>query len=122
MHPKPAEVKEKRKKLKHGAELTVNLLHRAVPAVRSPDGIRALSKDKPIAPESVERYLRGKYGEAFDGAREAMVALAQSYPPSEISERAYDLYVAFRPDVPAGVKGWGAAGVLDLAEIHKLRP
>ena len=98
-----------------------NLLHRTVRAVHTPDGIRALSKDKPIAPESVERYLNGKFGEGFDGARKAMVALAQSFPPSGIAERAYDLYVAFRPNVPAGVKGWGAAGVLDLREILKLR-
>jgi hypothetical protein len=120
-HPKPAEVKEKRKGLKHGQELTVNLLHRAVPAVRTPDGMRALSKGKPIAAESVERYLKDKFGEGFDGARKAMVALAHSLPPGEIAERAYDLYVAFRPEVPAGVKGWGAAGVLDLGEILKLR-
>lgn len=120
-HPKPADVKEKCNALKHGEELTVNLLHRAVPAVRTPDGIRALSKDKPIAPESVERYLNGKFGEGFDGTRKAMVALAKSFPPGEIAERAYDLYVAFRPDVPAGVKGWGAAGVFDLGGILKLR-
>lgn len=35
-HPKPAEVKAKRKTLKHGEGLTVNLLHGAVPAVRTP--------------------------------------------------------------------------------------
>jgi hypothetical protein len=120
-HPKPAEVKAKRKALKHGTELTVNLLHRAVPAIRTPDGIRALSKDKPIAPESVEHYLTGKFGEGFDDARKTMVALAGSFAPGDIAERAYDLYVAFRPEVPAGVKGWGAAGKLDLGKIFKLR-
>ena len=50
-----------------------------------------------------------------------MAALAQSFPPREIAQRAYDLYVAFHPDVPAGAKGWGAAGVLNFVEILKLR-
>lgn len=120
-HPKPAEVKAKRRMLKHGEELAVNLLHRAVPAVRTPDGIRALSRDKPVAADSVERYLKGRFGDGFDGAREAMAALAQSFPPGEIAECAYDLYVAFRPEVPAGVAGWGASGVLDIGKILKLR-
>ena len=30
------------------------------------------------------------------------------------------LYEAFRPDIPAGVKGWGAAGNLKLDEIAAL--
>ena len=52
-HPKPKELAEKRKKLKHGEELQVNLLHRAVPVVRTKEGLRAVSKGNPIAPESV---------------------------------------------------------------------
>jgi hypothetical protein len=119
-HPKPAEVRKRREALKHGEELTVNLLHRAVPATHTPDGIRALSKDRPIAAASVERYLNGKFGEGFDDARKAMVTLAHRFSPDEIAERAYELYVDFRPEVPAGVSGWGAAGVLDLEKILRL--
>lgn len=52
--------------------------------------------------------------------REALAPLAQAYLPDEIAERAYDRHVRFRPEVPAGVKGWGAAGVLDLAKILSL--
>jgi hypothetical protein len=29
-------------------------------------------------------------------------------------------YKTFRPDVPAGVTGWGAVGVLDLGRIRAL--
>ena len=97
------------------------LLHRAVPAVRTPEGIRALSKGKPIAPESVQRYLEGKFGEEFDAARGAMTALAKSLSPADLADRAYALYEAFRPEVPPGIRGWGAAGVLDLARIAQLR-
>jgi hypothetical protein len=33
---------------------------------------------------------------------------------------AYGLYEQFRPNVPAGKTGWGAAGKLDLALIGSL--
>jgi hypothetical protein len=46
--------------------------------------------------------------------------LARSLPPREIALRAYRLYEVFRPEVPAGVRGWGAAGELDLDRIEAL--
>jgi hypothetical protein len=96
----------------------VDLLHRAVPVVRTPEGVRALSKDKPIAPESVQRYLESKFGAALAAVEAAMTALARSLPVDELATRAYPLYEAFRPEVPPGVRGWGATGVLDLATIR----
>lgn len=47
------------KKAKRGAALKVDLLHRAVPVVRTPQGLRALSKDRPISPASAKRYFEG---------------------------------------------------------------
>jgi hypothetical protein len=41
IEPTPKEIAEQRKKLKHGEQLTVSLLGRAVPVVRTPEGIRA---------------------------------------------------------------------------------
>ena len=35
---------------------------------RTADGLRALSKDKPIEPESVRKYLESKFGDALDDA------------------------------------------------------
>lgn len=100
-----------------GETFKVDLLHRAVPVVRTPDGLRALSKDRPISPASVERYLAGKFGDDLNRVRDAMEKLARSLPPAEIAGRAYHLYEEFRPQIPAGVKGWGAAGELDLDRI-----
>ena len=119
-HPRPAEVKRARRRLAKGKEIQVALLHRAVPALRTPDGVRALSKGRPIAPESVERYLEKKFGELLPDVRAALTALARSLPPAELAERGYGLYEAFRPDVPAGRRGWGAAGILDLDRIREL--
>ena len=119
-HPKPAEVKEKCKALKHGEQLSVNLLHRAVPVLRTSEGLRALSKDRPVAPESVERYLQSKFGEGYGPARRAMTTLAKAFTPADLDERAHSLYEDFRPEVPAGTKGWGAAGILDLERIVDL--
>jgi hypothetical protein len=49
--------------------------------------------------------------------RSAMQKLAKAYKPQEIAHDAYRLYERFRPDIPAGTKGWGAKGDLDLGLI-----
>lgn len=118
--PAPKEVNERRQTLRDGESLVVDLLRRAVPAVRTPAGIRALSKDQPIKPESVELYLAGKFGAALDEVRSAMVAVARSLPAGELARCAFELYERFRPKVAPGEQGWGATGILDLAVIRAL--
>lgn len=118
--PAPAEVREKKKKLRPKETITVDLLHRAVPAIHTKDGLRALAKDKPDDPKSVERYLESKFGEALKDVRAAMQTLAKSRTPSKLACEAYHLYEIFRPAVPAGTRGWGTKGTLDLAAIRKL--
>lgn len=118
--PAPKEVKDKRRKLADGEKLHIDLLGRAVPAVHTPDGIRALSKDRPIAPPSVERYLDGKFGDSLPTVRNAMETLARSMPPERLAADAFMLYGQFRPDVPAGARGWGAGGRLDTRRIVAL--
>ncbi|MDX1434602.1 MAG: hypothetical protein R3286_19325 [Gammaproteobacteria bacterium] len=118
--PRPKSVKEKRKALSRNESVRVDMLGRAVPARRTRDGLRALAKDRAIDPQSVERYLDGKFGDALDDTRKAMRALARSRRPGELAEEAYDLYAAFRPSIPAGKKGWGAAGWLNLERIRRL--
>jgi hypothetical protein len=46
--------------------------------------------------------------------------LARSLPPQEIALRACRLYEEFHPQIPAGVRGWGAEGKLDLDRIEAL--
>jgi hypothetical protein len=116
----PSEVTARKERAREGETLHVELLRRAVPVVQTPEGVRALSKERPISPASVERYLEGKFGEALGEVRAAMVRLARSLPPEELARRAYELYEAFRPAVPAGERGWGAAGILDLARVEAL--
>src|ERR1700675_3600442 len=120
IHPAPETVREQRKKLQKGKTLTVALLGRAVPVVRTPDGLRALIKDKPDDPAAVTRYLEGKFGEALPEVRTAMAKLTRSFPPKELATRAYSLYEKFRPAVPTGTRGWGAKGELDLKKLKAL--
>ncbi len=103
-----------------GEQTFVSLLGRSVPAVYTKDGLRALDKDKPADPRSVQRYLEGKFGENLVDVRAAMQALAESMSPGELSKRAYSLYEQFRPEIPEGKRGWGAAGELDLGKIKAL--
>ena len=49
-----------------------------------------------------------------------MADLAGALPPRELADRAYALYEEFRPEIPPGVTGWGAAGVLDLHAIEQM--
>ncbi|HQR20421.1 MAG TPA: hypothetical protein PLE54_00475 [Burkholderiaceae bacterium] len=116
--PAPEEIRRERKRLVAGTHLYVDLLHRAVPVLQTPDGLRALAKDRPIAPASVQGYLEGKFGDALPAVERAMRELARALPEEDLDRRAYELYERFRPDVPAGTRGWGAAGVLHLARIR----
>jgi hypothetical protein len=118
--PSPKSVKERRKRLTRGRRLKVDVLRRAIPVVRTPDGLRALSGGRPISPTSVQRYLQGKFGERLAAAWAAMRRLARSVPPITLAANGYALYVKFRPGVPTGVKGWGARGNLDLTLIRRL--
>jgi hypothetical protein len=99
---------------------TVELMGRAIPVTRTKDGMRALVKDKPTDPAAVERYLVSKFGDALDEARAAFAALARARGPAVIASEAYALYEEFRPEIPAGQRGWGAKGVLDLDRVRAL--
>ena len=118
--PTPEAERERRTKVRHGERLRISLLHRAVAAIQTPEGLRALSKDRPILPESVDRYLRNKFGPSLPEARRVMSRLARSLSVPDVAARAYTLYEQFRPEIPVGVRGWGAAGQLDLTVIEDL--
>jgi hypothetical protein len=118
--PTPEE-KEKEKKEAKAANLpTVVLLGRSIPVVKTPKGMRAEIKGEQIEPESVERYLHGKFGDDYEDAHSAMEHLAKSYTPRQLEAQGFDLYEKFRPEIPEGKKGWGAKGDLDLDKVRKL--
>jgi hypothetical protein len=87
--PTPKEVKEQRRKMRKEETVTVDLLHRAVPAKHTDEGLRALSGESPIRPESVQKNLEGKFGDAHGDVSKAMLELANSLPPSELAEKVY---------------------------------
>jgi hypothetical protein len=118
--PEPESVKAERKKLPPDKVLHVDVLHRAVPMVRTDQGLRALKNDKPILPASVRKYLESKFGGALLDVKPAMQQLAAAFTPEDLGREGYRLYESFRPEVPAGVKGWGAKGDLDLEKIRAL--
>jgi hypothetical protein len=101
-------------------EERVPLLGRAVEVVHTPAGLRAASKGVPAEPAGVTRYLESKFKADLPAISEALVSLAASLPPERLSEEAYALYERFRPAIPRGKAGWGAAGELDLAFIRRL--
>jgi len=98
----------------------VELMGREIPVVRMPGGIRAMNKDAPISAEKAQAYLESKFGEHLAAVRAAMEELARSMKPDVLAARAFPLYAQFRPQIPDGVKGWGAKGKLDLDLIRSL--
>jgi len=117
--PAPQEVKKARAQ-KRGEEFLIEICGRHVPAINTPEGIRAVIKNQPIEAKSVERYLESKFGESHDTARSAMRDLAKAFRPVQLRTNAFSLYEKFRPAIPEGVKGWGAKGKLDIDRIRSL--
>jgi hypothetical protein len=113
---RPATARAKRP----GEVFRVELCGRPVPATNTDAGIRAARGTRPMDAGSVRRYLEGKFGDDLPAVRSAMWRLARSFPPRELTERCFGLYEQFRPDIPAGEKGWGARGELDVGLIERL--
>jgi hypothetical protein len=67
--------------------VTVDLLHRAVPAKHTDEGLRALSGESPIRPESVQKYLGPRFGDALEDVSKAMLDLAKSLPTPNPTSR-----------------------------------
>ena len=117
--PTPEALKKARKE-KRAKELWIELLGRHVPAINTPDGIRAMNKAKSVDPAGVEKYLYGKFGEELPAAREAMRSLAKAFKADQLAQEAFRFYEEFRPGIPEGVAGWGAKGELDLDRVRAL--
>lgn len=98
----------------------LELLGRSIPVLHTPHGLRAAKDGKPDSPPAVARYLETRFGDALEPARAAMTKLAHSFTTNELGARAFSLYEAFRPTIPAGTGGWGLKGVLDLAKVAAL--
>jgi hypothetical protein len=118
IEPKPDLVRERGDRLAEGERLHVDLLGRAVPVVRTPNGLRAVHKGKPGNPAQVEKYLAGKFGDRLEEARRTMAELAAAVSDEDLHRRGFHLYERFRPAVPEGESGWGAKGVLELERIR----
>jgi hypothetical protein len=114
------EKKEDKKKERAAKPDFIELLGRGIPAVKTSKGLRAAIKGEPIHAESVQTYLEQKFKDDLDDTRKAMKKLAKAYTPKQLESKAYALYEKFRPEIPEGVKGWGAKGELDLDYIRSL--
>src|SRR5262245_48624446 len=120
--PSPENVRQERaKKAKAAGVLRVALLGRVVPVLRTDFGLRAVDKEqKPMAPTSVAKYLQSKFGDRLPEVRGAMEKLAKSHSAEALANKAFQLYEAFRPEIPEGESGWGAKGKLSLRKIQEL--
>lgn len=105
---------------REGRADSVELFGREIPVTRTPQGVRAFCKGVPVSANSAQAYLESKFGECLPVVRAAMEELARSMKPDALAARAFALYAQFRPQIPDGVKGWGAKGKLDCAVVRSL--
>lgn len=105
----PEEIRKARAR-ERGEEFFVELCGRAVPAINTEGGLRAVTRGRPVEPEGVERYI----------ARTAMRELAKTFRVDELSKNAFRLYEKFRPAIPEGIAGWGAKGKFEIDRIPSL--
>lgn len=105
---------------KTAAGEAVELMGRRIPSVKTDEGLRAVAGDSPFSSDSAQRYLESKFGEHLSAVRAAFEELAGSLSRERLAEQAFELYEKFRPAIPAGVRGWGAKGVLDLGLVRLL--
>jgi hypothetical protein len=118
--PSQDRIQEHRKSLEPGEVTGIRLMGRDIPLVHTPQGLRAVSRGKPIKAEAVRKYLAGKFGTDLDPVTKAMEALAASMPEKDLASRAFNLYEQFRPAVKSGAAGWGQEGSLSIAQIQQL--
>ena len=90
--PSPEHVAQHRQSLKHGDRTEIRLMGRNVEAIHTPEGLRAVSRGKPIKPAAVRKYLAGKFGDALGDVQGVMETLAASMPPEELARQAFALY------------------------------
>jgi hypothetical protein len=118
---KSSEAEKDKKASAEAQKKTIRLLGRQVFVQETDKGLLAEDDGSPIDPGSVERYLRVKFKDQLAEVSAAMKDLAGSYEPAVLEKRGYDLYEKFRPEIPEGKRGWGAAGELDLDKIQSLK-
>ena len=99
---------------------TVRLLGREISVKKTDQGLRADAGGQVIDPASVKKYLEQKFKENLSEVRQAMQTLAQSTDPASLNRRGFALYEEFRPAIPEGQRGWGAAGELSVEKIRQL--
>lgn len=99
----------------------LDILQRRIAVAQTRDGIRALAEPHAtIEPARVASYLRTAFGDQLQTTCGAMRELAAAYSPSELDDRATELYAKFRPELPEDAVGWGAEAHLHLSRIAAL--
>jgi len=118
--PKEKEEAEKSRPKASAEESPVEICGRTVLTRHTVRGLRAVLGGKLIRPDAVRKYLERAFGAGLDPVRSALRKLAGSYDSDELDRQAYTLYEQFRPAIPAGTRGWGAKGKLDLDIVRRL--
>ena len=118
--PVAPSARQRRQAMVAGDKITVDLMGIPVPAVVTPEGIRATNREGVCAPAPVDRYLAEQFRNALPKVTAAMGRLAASRPPAELARQGFKLYLEFRPAPASDATGRDSTGTLELAKIDAL--
>ena len=100
---------------------TARLLGKEVALTHDADGLVLADAGggKPAVAAPAAAYVAKAFGSRLAEVRAAMEDLAGRFEPHELNRVGFRLYEAFRPEVPADARGWGAKGELDLEKVRQ---
>jgi len=99
--PTPSAIKEACAAERAAAGVTnLSFMGRELPMLNTVAGLRAVTANKPIKPESVEKYFQSKFGEALDDTWQAMQTLAENKAPEQLANDAFGMYIQQPPVNP----------------------
>jgi len=96
----------------------VDLMGRQVSVIsRSDEQWRGVVKGEMVEPSKAFGYLQRSFRQQLGSVIGAMRMLANSFPPKELNEKGYGLYIAFRPPGDA----WGEKSQMKLSDLLALQ-
>lgn len=78
---------------------------------------RAISAGEIVKPQTAFAYHKRSFHQQLGAVIGSLRLLAESYPPDELNEKGYGMYLNFRPETD----GWGKKAEMKMSAILDLR-
>lgn len=102
----------------YNAPSQTNFILLQIPVLSMQDGQwRAISAGEIVKPQTAFAYHKRAFRQQLGAVVGSLRLLAESYPPDELNEKGYGMYLNFRPETD----GWGQKAEMKMSEVLNLR-